>query len=84
MRRIGSSLMDRRSFAFRMVRQTWHEDYTQRHIEEVSLDRGDVSIVSYDAVPTTCVRACGAGKKPAFLLIYLARLHLRQLRGRTR
>ena len=53
--KIGSGLMDQCSFAFRAVQQTWDEDYTQRDIEEVSLDRGDVSIVNYGANPNTPV-----------------------------
>ena len=37
------------SFAFRVVTQEWNEDYDQRNIQEVSLDRGDVSVVNYGA-----------------------------------
>lgn len=33
------------SFAFRVIRQTWNEDYTQRTINEVSLNRGDVAVI---------------------------------------
>ena len=53
--KVDSGLMDQCSFAFRVVRQTWDEDYTERQIKEVSLDRGDVSIVNYGANPNTNV-----------------------------
>lgn len=33
------------SFAFRVTRQEWNEDYTQRRITEVNLDRGDVAVI---------------------------------------
>lgn len=54
-RKIESGLMDQCSFAFRVTRQTWDEDYENRSIDEVSLDRGDVSIVNYGANPNTSV-----------------------------
>lgn len=41
------------SFAFRIVRGTWSPDYTAYRIEQVDLDRGDVSIVNYGANPAT-------------------------------
>jgi len=53
--KVESGLMDQCSFAFRVVKQTWDEDYTVRDITEVSLDRGDVSIVNYGANPNTNV-----------------------------
>lgn len=53
--KVASGLMDQCSFAFRVVRQSWDEDYTQREITEVSLDRGDVSVVNYGANPITSV-----------------------------
>ncbi len=33
------------SFAFRVTRQEWNEDYTERHITEVNLHRGDVAVI---------------------------------------
>ena len=54
-RKIESGLMDQCSFAFRVTRQTWDEDYENRSIDEVSLDRGDVSVVNYGANPHTSV-----------------------------
>lgn len=41
------------SFAFRVKDQVWSNDYTQRTITEVSLQRGDVSVVSYGMNPDT-------------------------------
>lgn len=41
------------SFGFRVVRQVWNEDYTEREIEIVNLHRGDVSIVDRGANPYT-------------------------------
>lgn len=49
------------SFAFRIVRGTWSPDYTAYRIEQVDIDRGDVSIVNYGANPTTA----DAGISPA-------------------
>ena len=43
------------SFAFRVVKQNWNEDYTEREITEVNLNRGDVSIVNFGANPNTPV-----------------------------
>lgn len=45
--------LDEMSFAFRVLRQEWNNDYTRRWINEVSLDKGDVSLVNYGANPTT-------------------------------
>jgi len=41
------------SFAFRTIRQEWTEDESERRLLEVSLDRGDVSIVTHGAQPLT-------------------------------
>jgi HK97 family phage prohead protease len=45
--------LDEMSFAFRVNSQEWSSDYTDRTITEVNLSRGDVSIVSFGANPTT-------------------------------
>jgi hypothetical protein len=45
--------LDEMSFAFRVTRQEWNEDYTERWINEVNLSKGDVSIVNYGANPHT-------------------------------
>jgi len=48
---------DECSFAFRVVRQTWSPDYDERRITELSLDRGDVSVVNFGANPNTAAVA---------------------------
>jgi len=45
--------VDEMSFAFRVIRQVWSPDYDQRDITEVSLHKGDVSVVNYGANPAT-------------------------------
>jgi HK97 family phage prohead protease len=58
--KMDRKLMDEMSFAFRVMRQEWNEDYTKRYITEVSLDKGDVSVVNYGANPSTSVSLRGA------------------------
>jgi HK97 family phage prohead protease len=41
------------SFAFRAIRQSWNQDFTQRLITEANIDKGDVSIVVQGASPAT-------------------------------
>jgi HK97 family phage prohead protease len=45
--------MDQMSFAFRTIRQEWNEDESERRLLEVSIDRGDVSVVNFGANPKT-------------------------------
>lgn len=45
--------LDEMSFGFRVTRQEWSPDWTQRDITEVSLNKGDVSVVNYGANPAT-------------------------------
>jgi len=47
----NDGLIDSMSFAFRVVRQSWDDDYENREITEVNLDRGDVSVVTEPANP---------------------------------
>ena len=49
--------VDQMSFAFRVIRQNWSKDKTERTLTEVSLADGDVSVVTYPAYPTTTVEA---------------------------
>lgn len=44
------------SFAFRTIRQEWNDEDTQRTLLELSLDRGDVSIVTNGANPKTSLQ----------------------------
>lgn len=48
------------SFAFRVVKQEWSPDYTQRKITEVNMNRGDTSAVNFGANPTTSIGAMRA------------------------
>lgn len=45
------------SFAFVIEEGRWSPDYTEFRIERVSLDRGDVSVVTYGANPHTSIEA---------------------------
>lgn len=45
--------IDEMSFAFRVMRQEWDEEYVKRRLLEVSIHRGDVSVVNYGANPAT-------------------------------
>lgn len=58
--RLESGDLDAMSFAFRVLRQEWNEDYTERRILEVKLF--DVSVVSFPANPATVV---GLRSEPA-------------------
>ena len=49
--------VDQMSFAFRVIRQHWNKERTERTLTEVSLSDGDVSVVTYPAYPTTTVEA---------------------------
>lgn len=49
--------VDQMSFAFRVIRQSWNKERTERTLTEVSLADGDVSVVTYPAYPTTTVEA---------------------------
>jgi HK97 family phage prohead protease len=45
--------MDEMSFAFRTLGQKWNDDETERRLTELSLDKGDVSVVNFGANPAT-------------------------------
>ena len=55
--------VDQMSFAFRVIRQKYNEDRSERLLTEVSLADGDVSIVTYPAYPATSVEAREALKR---------------------
>jgi phage head maturation protease len=59
---IEDGAVDEMSFAFRCTRQQWSPDYDQRDILEVSLARGDVSVVNFGANPATSVGAVRAAE----------------------
>jgi HK97 family phage prohead protease len=56
---LDDGAVDEMSFAFRVMRQQWSPDYDQRDITEVSLHRGDVSVVNFGANPETSVAMRG-------------------------
>jgi HK97 family phage prohead protease len=45
--------LDAMSFAFYVTRQMWSPDYEQRDIQEVDMDGGDASVVTWPANPAT-------------------------------
>lgn len=45
--------IDEMSFAFRTIRHEWNDDETERRMLELSLHRGDVSVVNFGANPAT-------------------------------
>jgi HK97 family phage prohead protease len=47
--------IDEMSFAFRVTKQSWSDDETVRSLDEVSLHKGDVSVVNFGANPNTSV-----------------------------
>lgn len=51
--KMGRGDMDQMSFAFRTKRHEWDEENAERRLLEVSLHKGDVSIVNFGASPTT-------------------------------
>jgi HK97 family phage prohead protease len=56
--RIERGELDAESYAFKVMRQEWNEDYTERRILEVKLY--DVSVVSFPANPATVVQVRSA------------------------
>lgn len=46
---VEDGAVDESSFAFRVTRQEWNEDYTRRWITEINLNKGDVSPVNFGA-----------------------------------
>lgn len=52
--------VDEMSFAFRVTRQQWSPDWSQRDIQEVDIHKGDVSVVNFGANPATSVQAMRA------------------------
>jgi hypothetical protein len=60
-KKIDRGDLDEMSFAFRVTGQVWNDDYTEREITEVSLNRGDVSVVTFGANPATSATLRGLG-----------------------
>ncbi len=70
--------VDQMSFGFRVVKQEWSPDFSQRDLVEVNLDRGDVSAVNFGANPETMV-----GVQRAFRSARPATLHRMAVEIRT-
>jgi len=54
---IDDGVVTEMSFAFRIESGQWSPDYTEYRINQVDLDRGDVSAVNYGANPHTSISA---------------------------
>jgi HK97 family phage prohead protease len=54
---VDEQILDEMSFKFRVMRQLWSPDWEQRDILEYNIHRGDVSVVTYGASPTTSVES---------------------------
>lgn len=52
-RKIRSGLVTEMSFKFRILRGQWSPDWTEYHIQEADIHRGDVAICGYGANPNT-------------------------------
>ncbi|MGQ4513689.1 HK97 family phage prohead protease [Streptomyces sp. DW26H14] len=59
--------MDEMSFAFRVKDDEWSDDYTERLLKEVSLHKGDVSVVNFGANPATSAELNSAADALEFL-----------------
>lgn len=53
---VDEGILDEASFAFKTTRQRWSDDYAKRDIDEYSLHRGDVSVVTFGANDGTAGR----------------------------
>lgn len=51
--KLRAGLIDEMSFKFRITGGSWSPDWTEYHIEEADIHRGDVAIVGYGANPHT-------------------------------
>lgn len=74
--KLRAGLIDEMSFRFRITQGSWSPDWSEFHIEEYDIQRGDVAIVGYGANPHTV----GAGLRAAGELPDLRELSEAQLR----
>jgi HK97 family phage prohead protease len=58
--KLRAGLIDEMSFKFRITSGSWSPDWTEYHIEEADIHRGDVAIVGYGANPHTAGAALRA------------------------
>ena len=61
--KLRAGLIDEMSFRFFITKGQWSPDWTEYHIQEVDIHRGDVAIVGYGANPATA----GSGLRSADL-----------------
>jgi HK97 family phage prohead protease len=85
-RKVTNGSMSEASFAFRVVRDQWSNDYSERTLQEVSLHRGDISICPLGASPTTSVSVrsllAQRNEQGIDLATYRRRASLHHLRGK--
>lgn len=63
--------VDEMSMGFRVMQQKWSDDYDERSMIELDLNRGDVSAVNFGANPNTSISAA----QRAFSSLDAARMH---------
>lgn len=61
--KLRAGLIDEMSFRFFITKGQWSSDWTEYHVQEVEIHRGDVAIVGYGANPATA----GSGLRSADL-----------------
>lgn len=54
--KMGRGDMDEMSFAFRTIDDDWSDDLSERRMLEVSIHKGDVSVVNFGANPATAAQ----------------------------
>jgi HK97 family phage prohead protease len=68
--KLRSKMIDEMSFRFRITKGSWSSDWTEYHIDEVDIHRGDVAIVAYGANPATA--GSGLRAEPGLVLSQLS------------
>lgn len=72
--KLRSGLIDEMSFRFRILNGSWSPDWSEYHIEEYDIHRGDVAIVGYGANPHTQGAGLRSEQTPALTDLSDARL----------
>jgi len=65
--KLEAGLIDEMSFRFRITSGSWSPDWTEYHIDEYDIHRGDVAIVGYGANPHTQGAGLRASQMPALV-----------------
>lgn len=76
--KLESGLVDEMSFRFRIMAGEWSSDWTEYHIQEYDIHRGDTAIVGYGANPHTS----GSGLRSLPNLTDLTEAQLRSLENK--